>query len=388
MTISILYPASIDNNTSLPNVIDTITVINAEVINRLKTAIIAVETELGVKPSSVYGTVRNRLDFLETVVTGHPGGTIFFGDLTGTFTGQEVIGFYGRPLNNTVPTIGQAYVWDGYAWTPGTAGGNSFTAGQDLSGTSSSQIVIGLYNNPLANTTPTQSAVPVWDTGPAKYDIRPLTQDDILAGFSIISFVGSVLVETGATVTNPSFTASYSSLPNSAQITNTDNINSPLTLITPFTNGTVTGSFHHTSASSTVFTLTAVSTSTKTATQSISWQSRSFGGVGTAGATSATASGSTAVLVGGTGTLSNEGLHSSDVGQTYGPFLPTSQKIYLLLPHTGSPHTFHDQNGFVFVMTGGSPTVFSFTNQNGAVISMDLYESLNLLSTTFTISVS
>jgi hypothetical protein len=131
--------------------------------------------------------------------------------------------------------------------------------------------------------------------------------------------------------------------------------------------------------------LTAIAATTKTATQSITFLARSFGGIGGAGAVSATASGSTAVLDSSLGTLSDEGLHSSDVGQSYGPFSPTVQKIYLLLPHTATPHTFKDQSGFQFPMN--APTTFSFTNQNSAVLSYDLYESTNSLSTPFTITV-
>src|SRR5208282_5833875 len=128
---------------------------------------------------------------------------------------------------------------------------------------------------------PVQSAVPVFDTVPGKYDIRQLTQDDIAAGFAITSFAGGSVVEVGATVTNPSFTASYSSLPTSAQITNTDGYDSPLVLTTPFTSGTVIGSFTHSAVnSSVIFTLTAIGTTTKSATQSITYEARSFYGVG------------------------------------------------------------------------------------------------------------
>jgi hypothetical protein len=237
----------------------------------------------------------------------------------------------------------------------------------------------------LSNTTPGQSFVAVYDSVPGHYTIRQLTQDDILPGFSISSFSGGSTVETGATVTNPAFTASYSATPTSAQITNTDGIDSPQVLTTPFTSGTVTGAFTHSTNTSTVFTLSAVKGVTKTATQNINFLPRTFGGVGSAGATSATASGSTAVLNAGHGTLADEGLFSGVVGQSFGPFAPATQKIYLLTPHTSTVHTFRDQNNFSFAML--SPTTFSFVNQFGAALSMDLYESTNLLNSSFTITV-
>jgi hypothetical protein len=112
---------------------------------------------------------------------------------------------------------------------------------------------------------------------------------------------------------------------------------------------------------------------------------RSFGGVGTAGATGATASGNNALLAGGIGTLTNQGLFSNIVGQMFGPFSPSTQKIYVLTPHTASPHVFHDQNGFPFAMN--APTNFTFVNQNSVSLSYDLYESTNLLSSTFTLTV-
>lgn len=288
----------------------------------------------------------------------------------------------GRYARETYPTPA----------APGGGGGGITQLTRDVNagpGTGSQVATVkGIQTVPVATTTPVQSAVPVFDTGAARYDIRPLTADDILPGFTINSFSGGSTVEVGATVTNPAFTASYSSLPASANITNTDGIDSPLVLTTPFTAGTVVGAFHHTAVATVTFTLTAVGSVTKTATQAISFLARTFGGIGGAGATSATASGNNAPLVGASGTLtgtgSDGGLFGSIVGQSFGLFSPTAQKIYILTTHTGSAHVFHDQNGFLFAMN--APTTFAFTNQNGAVISMDLYESTNSLSTPFTLT--
>lgn len=336
------YPAKIDTVITLPTAVDNFTPIKSDAVNGLRDAILKIEQALGVNPGGIYGNVGARFVYLESLINSGGGG----------------------------------------------GGGSGITLGGDLSGTNTSQVVVGLFNHPLAPTLPVPHAVPVSDG--TVYQIRQLSLDDILPAFAITSFVGGSTVECGATVTNPSFTASYSATPTSAQITNNDTPtpqDSPLTLVSPFTSGTVVGNFTHSVVNySVTFTLTAVGATTKTANQFITYLARSFGGLGTSGATSATASGNNAVLAGASGTLGNEGLHSSDIGQAYGPFSPSGQKIYLLLPHTASAHTFKDQNGFTFVMN--SPTTFSFTNQNGAVISMDLYESLNVLSTTFTVTVS
>ena len=277
---------------------------------------------------------------------------------------------------------------DGYTGPTGPTG-PGMVPGGDLSGTSTSQTVIGLYNHPLASTDPIVSAVPVWNN--TVYSIRPLTQDDILPGFSITGFSGGSVVEVGATVTNPSFTASYNSLPSSAQITNSDSIDSPLTLITPFTSGTVVGSFTHDTVTNVTFTLTAIGSVTQNAYQYISYDGRDFGGLGAAGATSSvTAFGNNAILS-TSDAIYSIGLFAGGegIGTTFGPFSPTNQKIYLLLQ--GGTHTFKDQNGFLFPFGPGGDnisTTVSFTNQYSAVITMYLYESTNLLSTPFTLTIA
>lgn len=416
------YPAQVDTTASLPTVVDGVTVINAATINRIRDAILATEGELGPHASGIYGNVRNRLDALEKLIVSiSPGASViintplFDGDLDGSSIFQNVIGIQGREVNSLAPDINNVYQWDGYQWFPrpgvrlstnvpqdgyiltwinheyvplpnagSGGGGGSVVFANDITGNGFAQTVVGLQNVGIQSTTPVQSAVPVYDTTGLKYSIRKLTLDDLGPAFAISSFAGGSTVEVGATVTNPAFTASYSSAPASAQITNTDGTDSPKILTTPFTSGTVTGAFTKSTVATVTFTLTAIGATTKTATQAIAFLPRSFFGIAGAGATSATASGSTAVLVGTSGTLSNNGLASSVVNTSFGPLSPTNQKIYFLCIHTTTAHTFKDQNGFGFAFN--APTTFSFTNQNGAVLSYDLYESTNLLSTSFTIT--
>lgn len=66
-----LYPNAIDSTTQLPITVDNTTPVRAEVVNRQRSAIIAIESELGVQPSGTYTTVRARLDALtELISTG------------------------------------------------------------------------------------------------------------------------------------------------------------------------------------------------------------------------------------------------------------------------------------------------------------------------------
>lgn len=63
--MSTVYSSAIDDTSTLPVAADLATINNSDVYNRLRAAIIAVETELGVKPSGTFGTVRARLDNLD-----------------------------------------------------------------------------------------------------------------------------------------------------------------------------------------------------------------------------------------------------------------------------------------------------------------------------------
>ena len=67
------YPNQIDSSTELPVTTDNVTPVKAEVVNRLRDAILAIESELGIDPSREYGTVRARLDAMQS---GTGGGAI------------------------------------------------------------------------------------------------------------------------------------------------------------------------------------------------------------------------------------------------------------------------------------------------------------------------
>jgi len=125
------YPASIDDASSIPPAVDISDIIDTTFINKLRSAILAIEAELGVKPSGTYTTVRARLDSLEDLInaisTSGGGGTPVGpagGDLADNYPSPTVVKIQNRTIASTAPTTGQALVWDGSAWSPGTVAGS------------------------------------------------------------------------------------------------------------------------------------------------------------------------------------------------------------------------------------------------------------------------
>lgn len=64
------YPNSLDGYISLPLVVDLVSPIVAKDHNTLRNAIVVIETELGTNPSGTHGTLRDRLDTIETSISG------------------------------------------------------------------------------------------------------------------------------------------------------------------------------------------------------------------------------------------------------------------------------------------------------------------------------
>jgi len=140
------YPAAIDTVFTLKPILDGQPVTGGSV-EQLRVAIIAIEEELGVKPSGLYATVRARFDALENIV-GNLRVIELENDLGGTLEHPQVIGIHGRPISTVPPAPGDVYVWDGLAWTPGTQPANVHFAG-DLQGNPVTQEVIGINTIPV-----------------------------------------------------------------------------------------------------------------------------------------------------------------------------------------------------------------------------------------------
>lgn len=113
------YPASIDTIVTLPLVIDNNTPVRGETVNRLRNAIVALEAELGVKPSGVYTTVRARLDALDAAINALQVSGVN-GDVVGGLSTTKVVGLGNRPFSDAAPTVNQVISWNGIAWVPQT----------------------------------------------------------------------------------------------------------------------------------------------------------------------------------------------------------------------------------------------------------------------------
>ena len=72
-----------------------------------------------------------------------------FGDLSGNYPDPIVVGIQGITVSSTPPTTGQVLEYNGSQYVPTTPSGSGFTAGGDLSGTSTSQEVIGIEGKVL-----------------------------------------------------------------------------------------------------------------------------------------------------------------------------------------------------------------------------------------------
>lgn len=157
------YPAQIDTTASLPTVVDLQTPVTGDTVNRLRDAIISIESELGAQPAGSFGTVAGRLDFLEAqvvteVVTLHQ-------DLGGTPQAPLVIGLQGRPLSPTAPTFGQVIAWNGIVWAPA----NNINLAQDLGGTPLAPLVVGLQGRPIGTVAPTNGQVLTWSSSQTQW---------------------------------------------------------------------------------------------------------------------------------------------------------------------------------------------------------------------------
>jgi hypothetical protein len=222
-------------------------------------------------------------------------------------------------------------------------------------------------------------------------EIRQLTEDDILPGFSILSFnlAGTgfaAVVQRGSAISSVTAMASYSSTPVSASINNSyggsvnisDIHGGSWTINSPFTSAFMAGSIQlfgsDLGANPTwASTLTATKTPTRTVSVIITWASIQYWGVGAPGINT----GAGVIALGGS-QLSAGKIGSFTVS-------PANQKVYYALPQELGTATL-TLDGFTAAMN--APTTVSVTS-NGITRTYYLYESTYLLtgtSNTFVVS--
>lgn len=132
------------------------------------------------------------------------------GDLTGSSSAQTVIGIRGHSV--PAPSGSNNFLnWNGSSLSWITVSGNTFTAGGDLSGTASSQTVIGLQGYPVSNNPPQTNNFLSWNgvhwaTSPIDLQATgaiqsgaPLLTPNGGTGLTTTGTAGNVLVSTGTT---------------------------------------------------------------------------------------------------------------------------------------------------------------------------------------------
>lgn len=327
------YPSQIDNSSSLPAAVDNSTPLKASLYNRLREAVIAMETELGTNPSNIYANVATRMNVLENVV-GNLKIIELQEDLAGSLEAPQVAGFRGRPLSTVTPSLHQIYSWNGIAWSP--------------------------VDQTRYPENPEVGQCILWDG--YNYIANFYAQDDVLPPVTVELVPTILLAEVGQTVTTPSFTAVYSTSGIVSNVTLTDNQNNIAQTITnpmsfasaySFTKNTVDGYVD--------FTLQATQNSRfiKTDTFRLKWVQKVYYGISTAGQT------------GSAFITSLSSILSPTKFTTFTATAGASDKIYFACRSGFGNVVFTIKN----VQTTFTKTTVSVTNGYGFAENYDLYES-------------
>lgn len=122
-----IYPIGIDGFAQLPIIIDGVSPVRADDVNRVRDAIVAVERELGINPSGTYSTVKTRLDALDSLValmpeTGSEGTSILLDFLS---IGLE------QPIDKTY-NVAVNIPYDGYVFSVATKSSSGTAQGEVL----------------------------------------------------------------------------------------------------------------------------------------------------------------------------------------------------------------------------------------------------------------
>lgn len=205
-----LYPAQIDNSNSLPEVVDNFTPVMGDIFNALRSAVLSIETTLGINPNGLYGNVASRLTTLENLIALTPIIQIA-GDLGGTPADPIVIGIQGNPVSNTAPGVGQAILWNGIAWIPSYVQSSGNVVFQ--SGTITLTSGVGTVSSGITILSATSTKVYTQLTTPSgtlgnAYKVGSL----VVGGLGTGSFTITAVNTSGSTVSTDNSTLNYTIL--------------------------------------------------------------------------------------------------------------------------------------------------------------------------------
>jgi hypothetical protein len=142
------YPNNIDNSLTIPPLDGYQAPFGNPTVEDLRQAIFAIETELGILPAGAYSTVRTRLDILEARINSSGGGGSFTagGDLSGSNTSQTVIGIQSVAVSSIAPSTGQVLIATSATaanWqTPSSGGGGGNVVVFQPGGTQSGNVYV------------------------------------------------------------------------------------------------------------------------------------------------------------------------------------------------------------------------------------------------------
>lgn len=309
------------------------------------------------------------------------GGTQGVVEITGVGSALRLDSLASRPIN---PGSGHGLLWlksDNPTTLYFTDSSNTdhqidigtpFSAGGDLSGTNTSQTVIGLQTVAVSSTAPTNDYVLAYNSTSNKWEPSPRN------GITVSTFVATTnLLEVDQTIVTPAFTATYTVVPTTAALT--DNVGSPSkNVIGSPGSFTSNGTFQKTSfGQSVVFTISVtVGSSSASKNVSITWGQKNYWGVGAAGQTGGLFIVSLATSAVAISRNASASFNASSV-----------QKIYYATRSAYGTPTFKDAaTGFGFAITKSGD--FSVTNGFGFSENYQLWESDNLGLGTITMDVT
>lgn len=170
------YPNNIDDTISIPVLKDNIDEVDADKINTLRAALLAVQNEMGINPSGISTTVSNRLTGIDILINSLYGNSGVSDGYISVQSGGATVGLgHFTTLNFSGPGVSVSDSGSRRALITITGGGGgsgtTFVAGGDLTGSDTSQTVskiqgVSISGTPSVNKTlvASSSTAAAWGT--------------------------------------------------------------------------------------------------------------------------------------------------------------------------------------------------------------------------------